>query len=312
MTSRDHEAVVQDSVRYLASDEAIRSIDANPYWPKWNSPWWHMSVLFEMGLANLIPPGASEKMLSEVTGTHLPYFFREDTPPKKGSHQDAPCPCALGNIYQILSAAGLDVDAELPWAREWFLRYQMSDGGLSCDEDAYKADPGASSLVGTIAPLEAILTTQRKLTAAEEKFLDRGAKCLLDRELRLGSTSKHNAEEREDEDDWLKPCFPRFYLYDVLRGLNFVLRWAELRNQVISQNSIARVVRRLESASSGDQIRIERQSFDGIFTKGRQLATHFPLLDQVSRIGSISPYLTARWVEARRRLDDLNRRGLLQ
>lgn len=151
----NHQSAVRQSILYLTSDEAIQSIVTNPYWPKWNSPWWHMSVLFEMGVADQIPKIAAEKMLFEVKRTHLPYFFREDAPLDKASHQDAPCPCALGNLYQILSAADLKVDTELPWARSWFLKYQMSDGDLNCDEDAYRADPNASSLDGTIAPLEA-------------------------------------------------------------------------------------------------------------------------------------------------------------
>lgn len=104
MTNYDHESAVQESISYLSSDGAIRDINANPYYPKWNSPWWHMSVLFEMDMANRIPKRAAEKLLSEVKRTHLPYFFREDAPTDKGPDQDAPCPCAFGNIYQILAA----------------------------------------------------------------------------------------------------------------------------------------------------------------------------------------------------------------
>lgn len=280
-----------------------------------------MSVLFEMGMAHRIPKVAVQKMLSEIKRTHLPYFFREEAPADKGFHQEAPCPCALGNIYQILSATGLDVDAELPWARGWFLKYQMPDGGLNCDEDAYHADPNASSMVGTIAPLEAILTTHRTLTPEEEQFLDRGAKCLLDRELRRGSSSKYNADERSDEEDWLKPCFPRFYLYDVLRGLSFVLKWADHRNQPIAKSSIDTVVHHLEARHPDGQIRMERQSYEGIATKleseswdwnRRQPATHFPLLDQVSQIGAISPDLTAQWNEARNAIRHLTQRRLLK
>jgi hypothetical protein len=135
------ESLIHESLNYLASGEASKSIDANPYWPKWNSPWWHMSVLFEMGMAECIPKAIAKKMLAEVKRTHLPYFFREEAPADKGPDQDAPCPCAFGNIYQILSATGLDVDAELPWARGWFLKYQMPDGGLNCDRRRLQGQP---------------------------------------------------------------------------------------------------------------------------------------------------------------------------
>jgi hypothetical protein len=273
-----------------------------------------MSVLFEMGLTDRIPQATAALMLSEIKRTHLPYFFREDAPAGKSADQDAPCPCAFGNIYQILSGTGQEVDKELPWAREWFLKYQMPDGGLSCDEDAYKADGNASSLVGTIAPLEAILMTSRKLTDGEERFLDRGAKCLLDRELRLGSTSQHNAEERLDEADWLKLCFPRFYFYDVLRGLNFVLRWADVRKKPLPTEAIAKVIKALHDKFPDRNLRVERHSFEGVGSRVRSAtgewqrsdtASLFPLLARTSEIGETSPYLTARWAEAMELLEAL-------
>ena len=35
------EAAIADSVRYLASDAAVASLERDVYWPKWDSPWWH-------------------------------------------------------------------------------------------------------------------------------------------------------------------------------------------------------------------------------------------------------------------------------
>jgi hypothetical protein len=40
--------LVQQSVDYLASCKALESIEADPYWPKWDSPWWQMLLLHEM------------------------------------------------------------------------------------------------------------------------------------------------------------------------------------------------------------------------------------------------------------------------
>ncbi len=40
---------------YLTSEEALQSIGRDPYWPKWDSPWWHMSLLNEMDLTGEIP-----------------------------------------------------------------------------------------------------------------------------------------------------------------------------------------------------------------------------------------------------------------
>jgi hypothetical protein len=273
-----------DSVRYLASDEALRAIEANVYWPKWDAPWWHLTLLHEMGEVSQAPERAVRKLV------------------------------------QALSGWGIRVDEELPWMREWFLRYQLPDGGLNCDEQAYLQDPPPSSMVATISPLEAVLFhTPRPFTPEEQSFVDKGARCLLDRQLMHATTSPHNAEEREDEDDWLKLCFPRFYLYDVLRGLSFVLGWAVRRGQSIPGDSVRAVAEHLERHYPDGQVRIERRSYDGISTKvesadwnwkHRQPASHFPLLAEVSRVGAISPHLSAQWRKAKARMGELKQRGL--
>ena len=231
MSSSNLQSAINESVRYLGADEALRSIESNVYWPKWHSPWWHMTLLHEMGLAKLIPQSAIQKMVSQLKQSPLTIFPIHDHEIPSGMDLSlgSHCHCALGNIYQALAAAGVDVDSELPWMRPWFLRYQLPDGGLNCDETAYLKDPAPSSMVATISPLEAVLFhTHRAFTQEECQFLDRGARCLLERKLMHATTSPHNQDEREDGSDWLKLCFPRFYLYDVLRGLNFVLNWADL------------------------------------------------------------------------------------
>jgi hypothetical protein len=311
MMTQNYESAVQESIKYLASKEAVNSMDKSPYWPKWNAPWWHMSVLFEMGMADRIPQDAARYLLTEVKRTHLPYFFREDAPAGKMPDQDAPCPCALGNIYQILGATGLDVDAELPWARDWFLKYQMPDGGLTCDEDAHKAEPNASSLVGTISPLEAILSGRAPLTAEEERFLDQGAKCLMERELRLGSASKYNAEERLDEEDWLKLCFPRFYFYDVLRGLSFILKWSGKRKKPIPEKLIESVILHLKKEFPEGEVTNQRLSFEGVNDRGKNPASLFPLLNAVSEVGKVSPFLSKQWAQAVSSMDRLKSMRLL-
>ena len=41
-------------------------------------------------------------------------------------------------MFQVLAASGIDVERALPWIKPWFVRYQMADGGLNCDEAAYR------------------------------------------------------------------------------------------------------------------------------------------------------------------------------
>ena len=45
------EREVELSIAYLASPDALASLEADTYWPKWDSPWWHMVLLRERGQA---------------------------------------------------------------------------------------------------------------------------------------------------------------------------------------------------------------------------------------------------------------------
>jgi hypothetical protein len=317
------EKSIQHSLDYLASSEALSSLKANAYWPKWNSPWWHMTLLHEMGLAKQIPKQALHALVTQLKASPLTVFpiRPEDNPDQLNLSLSSHCHCSLGNIYQTLAASGIDVDGELPWMRRWFLRYQLPDGGLNCDEGAYLKNPSPSSIVGTISPLEAILLhTYRPFTAEEERFLDLGARCLLERQLIQATSNPHNSDEREDEEDWLKLCFPRFYLYDVLRGLSFVVRWADRRNQTISEDSIENAVSHLENRFPDQQVRIGRLSYEGISTltqsaswdrKKKEPGSLFPLLEQVSQVGAVSPFLVRQWAETRSLIADLRQRKLL-
>jgi hypothetical protein len=186
-----YEAEITQSLAYLASEEAFRSLEADPYWPKWNSPWVHGASAPRDGSDKRIPEIVLRKSIEAWNRIPLKIFPTHpgDLPEGVDIYRGCPCHCQLGNIYQVLAAWGLDVDVELPWIRPWFLRYQMADGGLNCDGDAYLVqDECPSSMVGTIAAFEAVLLyTRRPWTEAEMAFLDRGARFLLGRKLMLGS-----------------------------------------------------------------------------------------------------------------------------
>ena len=155
-----YEAEVEESLRYLGSDRALQSLNADPYWPKWDSPWWHMLLLHEMGLTKQIPESVIERNVAVLDAFPLKIFpvHPEEVPKGIDYARMTLCHCYLGNIYQVLAAWGVDVDARLRWIRPWFLRYQMADGGLTCDNDAYLVkDEVPSSMVGTIAAFEAVL-----------------------------------------------------------------------------------------------------------------------------------------------------------
>ncbi len=304
--------LVEQSVRYLQSAEAMKTVEADPYWPKWNSPWWPMLLLHEMLETQLIPERIVRGYIASLNRIPLKIFpiHPQDMPEGIDPYRGSPCHCQLGNVYQVLAKWGVNVDHELPWIRPWFLKYQMADGGLNCDNDAYLVkDEVPSSMVGTIAAFEAILLyTPRVWTPEERNFIDYGAKFLMDRKLMLGSNTKHNSGERKSAEDWTKLCFPRFYLYDVLRGLTALLAWAEKTGQEIPREAVGDVVDFLSKRFPDGKIEIERHSYAGAGTilqsssgewLRRQPASFFPLLEDVSQIGIMSPFLSRQWEEAK-------------
>ena len=151
MQAQATEAALAQALAYLESSEATACFAQSPYWPKWDGPWWHMLLLYELGLADRIPERAVAQLVAALKRVQ-PYFFAHEVPTNGGppaTSANLPCHCQLGCVYQVLAATRVDVDAELPWMRPWFLRYQMADGGLNCDDTAYTATPQASSIVGT-------------------------------------------------------------------------------------------------------------------------------------------------------------------
>ena len=310
-----YEAEIKQSVDYLSSDLALQTVDADAYWPKWNSPWWHMLLLHEMGEAKRIPHRLIERYIGSLNRIPLKIFpiQPEDMPEGIDPFRGTPCHCQLGNVYQVLSAWGADVDRELPWIRPWFLRYQMADGGLNCDNEAYLVKHECpSSMVGTIAVFEAVLLyTSRPWTVEERSFLDKGAQFLMERKLMFGSSTTHNASERKSAEHWTKLCFPRFYLYDVLRGLNALALWAKKTNQPLPREVVVDSITFLSNQFADGQVRLGRQSYEGVGTilqsssgewLRKQPATFFPLLEKVSRIGDVSPFLSKQWLETKRRI----------
>ncbi len=277
------EAAVEDCAQKLASKASAESLAADPYWPKWDSPWWHMSLLWELGMHDRIPAEAVERMTQALNRHYLPVFPFEiaDVPAHLDPQRAIMCHCGAAIIYQILRACGVDVEASVPWIRPWFTRYQLPDGGFNCDEAAYvKAQP-RSSVVSTLPVLEALLFATPALSVEEEQCLDRGAQYLIRRRL---CRSVSRGGDLIDA-NWLSPVFPRFYQYDVLRGLRVLAAWARRRGCGLPGEAVEESMNHL-----GDHIRSGRAArdpsascltlfcVDGRWERGRP-STSFPLLD---------------------------------
>jgi hypothetical protein len=311
--------LVRNSVDYLRSAEALESLSIDPYWPKWNCPWWHMLLLYEMGLAQEIPQVAIERMTVALNDHYLPLFpVREDElPPGVDPLGQIACHCQLGGMEQVLTACGVNVYDRLPFLRSWYARYQLPDGGLNCDESAYIKDRPVSSIVSTLPPLEAVLYSRAATMSVEDRnFLDRGANYLLGKKLFRSATSQMVINEF-----WTKLCFPRFYEYDVLRGLNFLLTWATETKNLLPAQAILETVCLLDREFPDGHVSIQRSIWASTSTRflnseskswSKSLALGFPLLEAVSIVGNRSPYLTALWTDAKRKLSQALDEGLIE
>jgi hypothetical protein len=299
---------VADSVAYLGSDAALESVERDPYWPKWNSPWWHMLLLHELGEARQIPALVANVMAARIDRLLHIFPIHPGDAPGADLQRDVACHCALGAMYAVLAASSVDVASALPWVKPWFVGYQMADGGLNCDDAAYRQTGECpSSMVATVAPLEAMLV-DTAWTAEESAFADRAAGCLIGRALIRGSQSVHNAEERDAAASWQSLAFPRFYFYDVLRGLAALVRWAHATGQPLPDPAIAVVVDLLVERWPDGVVRVERQAHAGKTTilptadrspSPRAPASSFPLLDATSVVGEPSEALTRQWSAVR-------------
>lgn len=254
---------------------------------KWDGPWWHMAALYEMEESGRIPDLAVARALKLLRDGAWPKFVVDpaDSPQSDSDRAKMDCcHCELGVFYMILASCGCDVDAELPWIREWFLQHQLPDGGLNCSPAAYRG-PGKSSIVSTLPPLEAVLFfTNRKYTDAEQRFLDEGARYLI--EHRLVCSKK---DGRAINPAWLKPLFPRFFEYDILRGMYFLAEWSRRTGRLLPAAVISDGLDLLRSHIRPSGVVIGRRVND---PDGEWHGRTFPLMDSVGNVGTVSPYLT--------------------
>ncbi|MBD8500938.1 hypothetical protein [Paenibacillus arenosi] len=254
---------------------------------KWDGAWWHMAALYEMGEVTRIPESAIVRakhlLKTQVWQTFM--IATDDHPTSETDKMKLDCcHCELAVFYMILMAYGCDLDEELPWIREWLLKHQLPDGGLNCEPEAYTHSK-KSSIISTLPPLEAILFyTNREFTEQEAIYLDEGARYLIEHRL---VCSKQNGSVIDRT--WLKPCFPRFFEYDILRGMFFLAEWSRRRNKPLPIDVLQEGLERLKPLMEAEGLQIGRQIFD---PQGPWGGRTFPLLQAVAGIGFVSPYLT--------------------
>jgi hypothetical protein len=249
-----------------------------------------MSLLVEMGLAHRIPGSVVESALQLIAGGTWPVFIRQasDLPQTEEDKTKMDCcHCELAVFYMTLSACGCDLETAAPWIRRWFLEHQLPDGGLNCDPRAYSGSM-KSSVISTLPPLEAVLRyTKRDFTSEETTFLDGGAHYLIKHRLcRSVSTGEIL------QPDWVKPIFPRFFEYDILRGMMFLTDWSQLLNRPMPVDVLREGIELLKPLVRDGQLMTGTQIFG---PRGRWVSDSFPLLDLVGSEGLVSEMLTREY-----------------
>ncbi|PKK88119.1 MAG: hypothetical protein CVV64_20145 [Candidatus Wallbacteria bacterium HGW-Wallbacteria-1] len=236
----------------------VENLTRDPYWPKWTAPWWKIMLLDDAGHGELLAPEVVHAFLKGVNSHYIKTFpLTEDQIPEGcDPYRHILCLCAAGCVMRFawnLSKTAHEKQTQqalhtqqtqqalqplnsltawnprefLQWPGTMLRELQMEDGGFNCDEGAYLKKPQKSSVVSTLPCLEALLVRARarhddELDYTEEKMIIEKGVAYLSAH-RLFRSTKGNIIDKE----WFAPLFPRFYNYDILRGLEFMSRWYE-------------------------------------------------------------------------------------
>ena len=209
-------------------------------------------------------------------------------------------------MVQVLAACGVDVDRAVPWAKPWFLRYQMADGGFNCDGDAY-SHRRVSELDGRDdRAVRGDAAWCVDPGAADVSRARRGVPRRSRADARLGYRVQRQRSARQRRRGSCR-AFRASYFYDVLRGLRALVRWAELSGAPVPAGALAGAITHLLDGFPDGVVRLQRRSYekpntlargdDGTWHRGP--ASRFALLEATSIVGAPSATLTRQWEETR-------------
>ena len=285
----------------LSSTYATQSIKLDPYWPKWDSPWWKALLISEAGMSELIPKLFVEKMIGALNRHYLHFFplVETDIPEGCDPYRHIMCHCALGNMCRLIELCDYEANKQIPWFVDWCERYQLPDGGYNCDEAAYTKSK-KSSFLSSLPMLEALLLIYKRTgNESLKKNLDAGARYLLNHAVYKSSTGRMITEV------WLHLSFPRYYDYDVLRGLSFLAEWAVVFGKKLPHEIVADCLKQIEPALdesgliriSEDKIAVEGSLVQqGSIWEWKEKASRFAALDMFGKVGMVSLPLSRQWL----------------
>ncbi len=241
----------------IQSEKALRMIERDVYWPKWDSPWWYILLLEETGRLAEVPVEVFKEMLICADRQYLKVFpvREEDVDGPVNGHTEVMCFCFLGGLMKIASKLDFDVFAHVPWAKSWLARYQLADGGYNCDESAYTTS-GKSSLVSSTVMLEGMIE-YAKYTEDIESYaanMQKIVSYLLKHQVYLSTAGKEIPDTA-----WDKIIFPRFYEYDFSRGLEAIFDFLLLTGKKVRGVAIEQALAMLRQKTGGGLAHSEKQ-----------------------------------------------------
>jgi len=179
------------------------------YWPKFRSTIWQLQVLADFGLER-----KDERIANAVElfldlhvardGGYHPYSRLEPRHYGPRGHL-----CTTGNMVRSLIRFGYLRDERVQTAIDWLVDHQLPDGGWDCFWRRH----------GTLDAWEAMSAfaeiPSRRRTPKIREAIRRGAEFFLRRRL---------LHEGPPAREWRKLHYPWHYFYDVLVGLDFMVR----------------------------------------------------------------------------------------
>jgi hypothetical protein len=214
----------------------------NAYHPKYKSSYWQIMTLGQLGIDKndkkveraceyifqfqLNDGGFSSHTQATASKEYDWFLKKERELPLRDEwiqsivfeHQYS---CLTGNMAAALTRMGYADDPRVSKALEWLVKIQNKDGGWLCPYWRAHVKDTHGCFYGTICPLEAFSETPRKdLTKEMQQAIERGAEFLLMHHL---FKADHH-DYRVINKSWLKLSFPWFYGYNILRGLDVLIK----------------------------------------------------------------------------------------
>jgi len=297
--SNDVKTALDDTLSYLRSEEAMRDLSRDPYWPKWTTPWWHMMALHETGLSHRIPRHLVSAMAERIVSHYLHHFplLESEIPEGADPYRHILCHCAMGTMVRLLREEDVWLPGGSKWLLEWIERYQMEDGGFNCDEGAYTRPRPVSSIESTLPMMEMLLSLFRLDGLPVFESLARGFEYTMAHRL-----ARSSRDGRLLNEGWLSPVFPRFYKYDILRGLHFIAECRASLGLGADLEGIGEFIDRAESwFKDGSAVEVREHGRDGTilpsqegsWTRGPSVT--FPLQRVLSSKPEALKYLAFQW-----------------